>query len=82
MKTETTRVERPITGKTTKLEIENNDLKEQDISKLSLLKRWLNVIKLHTLDGTVLALIDEALSGRKPLGGDYIKDNSHESHEL
>lgn len=48
---------------------------EQEIDRL---RQWMKVLKLHTLDGSMLALIDIALDGKKPLPGDFKPDGCEE----
>ncbi len=48
-------------------------------SDIRLLKKWLNLLKVHTEDGNVLALIDLALDGKEPADEDYKRDNSHDA---
>ena len=51
-------------------------IQEADAERL---KGWLRLLKIHTEDGTILALIDLALDGKTPLDGDYIRDNSNDA---
>ncbi len=51
----------------------------KSIAEVELLKRWLKLLKTHTEDGTVLALIDLALDGKKPAEEDYKRDNAHDA---
>lgn len=46
------------------------------------LRKWMELVKIHTLDGSVLALIDMALEGKKPLPGDYTPDGCVETDEM
>ena len=45
------------------------------------LRKWLKLIKQHTLNGSVLFLIDMALVGRDPLVSDYKLDHSEEERD-
>lgn len=50
-------------------------LLEDDVARL---KKWLELIKIHTEDGVVLALVDLALDGKDPMKEDSIRGNTHE----
>ncbi len=45
------------------------------IAEIKLLKEWLTLLKIHTEDGNILALIDLALDNKKPAEEDYKRDN-------
>lgn len=46
--------------------------------KVELLKEWLRLLKIHTEDGNILALIDLALDGKNPMDEDYIRDKAND----
>lgn len=48
--------------------------KDKEIQRLI---EWLLVLKIHTVDGSILYLIDSALDGKWPFGDDYKKDNAN-----
>jgi len=48
-------------------------------AEIQRLKAWMKLLKLHTLDGSILALIDMALEGALPSSNEYKHDNSNES---
>ena len=50
-------------------------LLEDDVARL---KKWLKLIKIHTEDGVVLALVDLALDEKDPTKEDSIRGNTHE----
>lgn len=41
--------------------------------KIEILNEWLRLLKNHTENGSILALIDLALEGKNPTEEDYIK---------
>jgi len=52
---------------------------EREIDRL---RGWFTLLKDHTLDGSILALIDLALDGKKPLSNDFKKDKTHDYDEV
>ena len=47
-------------------------------AEIQRLKAWMKLIKLHTLDGSILAIIDMAIEGALPSSNEYKHDESSE----
>jgi hypothetical protein len=59
-----------------RIKSKNTSLRNKD-REIQRLIEWLTLIKVHTLDGTILYLVDTAMEGRWPFGDEYKLDNSY-----